>query len=149
MFRTFQRYDAPVLLIPAAMALCYFFISGGEVFWTNALQRCQRLDKKTGIVTRIDCIKKIADYILAAVATFFGAYLITAYLRNRTSLSDESDHKQKYPRGNNRVLSLLKITLWDSLMLFLMCYPEIGHTKNGEANRANQPGAESPKGYLS
>jgi hypothetical protein len=128
------------------MALCYFLISGGEAFWTNALQRCQALDKKTGTVTRINCIKKIADYILAAVATFFGAYLITAYLRNRPSLSD---HKQKYPRGNNRVLSLLKITFWDLLMLVLMCYPEIGHTKNGEANRANQPGAESPRGYLS
>lgn len=146
MFRALQRNDAPVLLIPAAMALCYFLISGGEAFWTNALQRCQALDKKTGIVTRIDCIKKIADYILAAVATFFGAYLIIAYLRNRTSLSD---HKQKYPRGNNRVLSLLKTTFWNSLMLVLMCYPEIGHTKNGEANRANQPGAESPRDYLS
>lgn len=129
MFRALHRIDAPVLLIPAAMALCYFLTSGGEA-----------------LVTKIDCIKKIADYILAAVATFFGAYLIIAYIRNRTSLSD---HKQKYPRGNNRVWSLLKITFWDLLMLALMCYPEIGHTKNGEANRANQPGAGSLRGYLS
>lgn len=139
MFRALHKIDAPVLLIPAAMALCYFLTSGGEALWTNTLQRCQALDKKTGIVTKIDCIKKIADYILAAVATFIGAYVITACLRNPTSFSE---HKRQHPRGNSNVLSLLRITFWNLLMLFLMCFPEIGRTKSGEAKLAKSPGTE-------
>ena len=131
MFRAIQRNDAPILLTPAAMALCYFLTSGGEAFWTNTLQRCQALDnKKTSIVARIDCIKSIVDYIIAAVVTTIGAYVIAGCLRDRTS---QFKHKPQRPRNNEISLPLLKISFWDLLMLSLMCYPEIGHTKSGEA----------------
>jgi hypothetical protein len=36
-------------------------------------------------------------------------------------------------------LKLLRVALWDSFMLFLMCYPETGYIRTGEAKLVEPP----------
>jgi hypothetical protein len=114
MFSALQRNDRLVLLIPATMALSYFLIPGGETFWTRTLQKCQAFDTKISIVARIDCIKSIVDYILVAVATSVGMYVMASFLRDRTNVPG---HEQQ--RTN------------------------IGHIKSGEVELAKPSGTKS------
>jgi hypothetical protein len=139
MFQDLQRNDTLILLIPATIVLCWFRFSGGEALWTKTLQKRQTLERKPGIVARTDCIKSIADYILAAVATFIGTYMIAAFLRDRNSVSAPKQHRLQ---SINVGWEGLRAVLWKFLLLFLMCYPELGLIKSGEAELAEVPGRE-------